>query len=84
MAKIELGMKYRDKISGFSGVATGYVQYITGCNQVLLGPKAKDDGTLPSSQWFDEQRLEDVTEENGRIVLDNGATPGCDVPAPIR
>jgi hypothetical protein len=84
MAKIELGMKYRDKISGFTGVATGYVRYITGCNQVLLGPKAKDDGTLPSSEWFDEQRVEDVTEAGGRVVLDNGATPGFDRPAPKR
>lgn len=84
MAKIVLGRKYRDKISGFTGVATGYVNYITGCNQALLGPKAKDDGTLPQSHWFDEQRLEDVTEPGGQVVLDNGDAPGFDLPAPIR
>lgn len=79
---IELGMKYRDRISGFTGTATGYVRYITGCNQVLLGPKAKDDGTLSPSEWFDEQRL--VQVEGERIVLDNGSTPGFDRPAPKR
>lgn len=77
-----LGNHYRDKITGFTGVATGRVEYITGCNQVLLAPAAGKDGTLRSAEWFDEQRLDIVARK--RIVLDNGATPGpCD-PAPVR
>jgi hypothetical protein len=80
---IQLGRTYRDKISDFIGVATGYVQYITGCNQVLLGPKVKEDGSLPNSQWFDEQRLEPV-QNVPDVTLDNGHTPGFGEEAPIR
>jgi len=78
-----LGKTLKDRITGFQGVATGYVSYLTGCNQVLLAPKVKEDGTLPDSSWFDEQRLE-VVEGIAAITLDNGESPGADRPAPRR
>ncbi len=78
----KLGKKYKDKITGFEGVATGYVEYISGCNQLLLAPPVGSDGTLRDSQWFDEQRLKALYAD--RIVLDNGNTPGCDRAAPKR
>ncbi len=28
---IELGRTYKDRITGFKGVATGFVEYLTGC-----------------------------------------------------
>lgn len=77
-----LGITFRDKISGFQGVATAHCKYITGCNQTLLAPKSSD-GKAVESCWFDDQRLEEV-KGVPRIVLDNGGTPGCDIPAPIR
>lgn len=76
-----LGATYRDKITGFQGVATGYVSYITGCNQVLLAPKSTD-GTLKSSEWLDEQRLDRVAVDV--LTLDNGVSPGSDKAAPRR
>lgn len=78
-----LGATYKDKITGFVGVATGRVEYISGCNQVLLAPKAGQDGSMKSSEWFDEQRLDEV-DGAPRVVLDNGANPGCDIAAPKR
>lgn len=84
MAKIQLGRTYKDVITGFQGVATGYVQYITGCNQVLLAPRA-EGGSAPDSHWYDEQRVEQVG--TARIVLDpvaNAQSPGCDKAAPVR
>ena len=90
--KITLGATYRDKVTGFVGMATGKVtgfvgmatgkvKYLTGCSQVLLNPTVDKDGKLRDSSWFDEQRLEiDATVR--RVVLDNGATPGPDKPAP--
>lgn len=77
-----LGATYQDKITGFEGVATGYVQYITGCNQVLLAPKATD-GVMKESQWIDEQRLEIVPTARV-ITINNGSNPGCDRAAPKR
>jgi hypothetical protein len=80
---INLGHTYRDKITGFRGVAVGVVQYLSGCNQALLAPKCGDDGSLRESQWFDLQRLE-LIDQVPPVTLDNGATPGCDRAAPKR
>jgi hypothetical protein len=79
---IELGMTVRDRITGFTGVVTGYVRYISGCNQALVVPKVKEDGSLIDPAWYDEQRLEDTGK--GIMELDNGAHPGPDKPAPKR
>lgn len=79
---IQLGSTYKDKITGFQGVATGFVQYISGCNQALIAPRVGPDGGGKDSQWFDQQRLELVDVE--RVVLENGATPGHDKSAPKR
>jgi len=79
---VQLGKKYKDKITGFEGIATGTVQYISGCNQALLAPAVGADGALKDSQWLDEQRLQPVEGET--ITLDNGENPGFDCAAPKR
>jgi hypothetical protein len=81
MANFELGFTYVDRITGFTGVATGHVRYITGCNQVNLTPKVASDGKQRDPAWFDEQRLERVTSEE-QIVLNNDTTPGFGPAAP--
>jgi len=80
--KTVLGTTMRDTITGFTGVVTGRAEYISGCAQALLVPKAKDDGSLPESHWFDEQRLESLPIV--QVALNNGDTPGCDREAPKR
>jgi hypothetical protein len=80
---INLGMTYKDKITGFSGVATGFVKYISGCNQALIQPRCGEDGSMRDSVWFDQQRLEPVPEAP-IVTLENGATPGFDRAAPRR
>lgn len=77
-----IGRLVKDKITGFSGRVTGYVQYITGCNQALVAPPIDKDGKGVSAAWFDEQRLEFV--DGSRLTLDNSKSPGCGEPAPIR
>lgn len=77
----QLGAKARDTITGFEGVITGHVAYITGCNQVLIASKATN-GKGGEVGWFDEQRVEILKSK--RIVLDNSRSPGPDAPAPIR
>ena len=92
-----LGCHVTDRITGFAGVCTGYVQYITGCNQLLVAPPAgegisNDEG----GRWFDESRLE-IDEYEGRFgitkegivdYLDHEAPrtkgAGFDRPAPKR
>jgi hypothetical protein len=79
---IQLGCTYRDKITRFEGVATGYVVYITGCNQVLLAPPVDSDGKLREAQWIDEQRLDEQVADP--IVLNNSSSTGFDKAAPKR
>lgn len=77
-----LGFTYRDRITGYSGIAIGHCAYLTGCSQTLLIPKIGADGKRQDGEWFDDQRLEQL--EAPRISLNNGATPGCDRAAPKR
>lgn len=76
---IALGVKAKDKLTGFQGCVTGRCEYLTGCNQYSLLPPAKDDGTFVEPRWFDEQRLEVIDATALRLQNDN---PGCDMPAP--
>ena len=39
MQKFEMGVQVEDVITGFKGTVTGYVKYITGCNQYLVSPR---------------------------------------------
>ncbi|NLB78932.1 MAG: hypothetical protein GX796_08850 [Clostridiaceae bacterium] len=81
MSTIKLGATYKDVITGFQGVATGHVRYLTGCNQALIQPEAKD-GDFKEAYWIDEQRLERVG--GATITLDNEASPGFDKAPPMR
>jgi hypothetical protein len=78
-----LGLKARDRITGFNGTITGFVTYISGCNQALITPSLAPDGALREPMWIDEQRLI-VDRGPERIVLDNRRAPGFDKQAPKR
>ena len=54
--KMKHGATYRDEITGFEGIATGVVKYITGCDQVLLAPQSRD-GLKLDAHWFDVARV---------------------------
>ena len=80
---MKLGQIARDKITGFKGVLTGHANYLTGCDQYLLSPKCKEDGSHIDGRWFDEGRLEvfgdaffyeDVKANENR----------CDIQAPVK
>jgi len=80
---IELGRRYVDKITNFRGVATGHVDYLSGCSQTLLAPHVSGEGSLIESAWFDDQRLE-LEKGSSKISLNNSETPGFDKAAPKR
>lgn len=60
--KIELGNEVKDRITGFQGIATGKAEYLTGCNQYVVQPICEKNTSYPDAQWFDEGRLEFVSE----------------------
>ena len=78
-----LGSTVVDRVTGFSGIVTGYVTYLSGCNQALVVPKMGRDGKKPDGEWFDEQRLI-VDTKRPKVVLDNARAPGFDTAAPKR
>lgn len=75
-----LNKKATDLITEFTGTVTAYCQYVTGCDQYLLTPKCKEDGTKPQSYWFNVNRLE--FEDDGRPKLNTKKDKGPDIEAP--
>lgn len=79
--KVKLGQKVKDVITGFTGIITGHVEYISGCNQSLLQPPVKPDGDYVESRWFDDDRMLMVDEKPVELPIEN---PGFDTAAPRR
>ncbi len=68
MQRIKMGSTASDILTTFTGVVTGYAQYITGCDQYLLTPKGKDKHKKDESEWFDDNRLT-INSKIKRVVL---------------
>ena len=56
--KHQLGLEAKDKISGFVGIITARVDYLTGCNRYCLNPREIREGKIVDSQYFDEDQIE--------------------------
>jgi len=52
-----LGLKAKDKVTGFEGVVSSVCFDLYGCVQMVLTPEVKE-GKFNDSHWFDEKRLE--------------------------
>ena len=60
---IKLGQMVIHLITGFEGIATSRVEYLTGCIQVGLTRKMKDgDDKPPEAHYFDEPFCEVIGE----------------------
>lgn len=57
-----LGRKYRDRVTGFSGIAATVSFDLYGCVQVWLTPPVNEKGECPVGRWFDIDRLTCVDE----------------------
>lgn len=72
--KAILGKKYKDKISGFAGIAFARSIFLYGCIRVLLSPDKLDkDGKCLDDVWFDEEQLELVKEK--KEIKKNNTNP---------
>lgn len=60
MAKIKLGDKVEDTVSGFTGIAFGTTLFLHGCTRVGVQPPVDKEGKLPEASWFDEPQLKNV------------------------
>jgi hypothetical protein len=55
---ITLGVKAKDKVTGFEGIVTGRAEYLYGCEQYCINPKVDKAGKVLDAQWFDVGRIE--------------------------
>jgi hypothetical protein len=60
---MKLGDVVRDKISGFSGVATCRLDYLNGCVRWAVSPRILHEAKPVDPQYFDEEQLEIVPDE---------------------
>ena len=50
-----LGLKVRDRVTGFEGIASTIGFDLYGCVQALVTPEMDKEGKLADSRWFDRQ-----------------------------
>ena len=67
---IDLGVEYECVITGFRGVATAFVTYISGCDQVCLDPGMDKEGNRGKIHYVDVNSLRlPLTNPKSKIVL---------------
>lgn len=57
MARINLGDKVKDEVSGFTGIAIGRMIFLHGCDRVIVQPAVGKDGKMGDNATFDEPQL---------------------------
>lgn len=78
-----IGREVKDRVTGFEGIATGHVEYITGCNQTRVQPRVGETGKIPDAEWIDDSRLMVDLNADARLVLEGSeAENGADGLAP--
>jgi len=75
MSEVKLGVKAKDLVTGFEGIVTSKVEYLTGCTQFGLTPPAKD-GKVESIEYFDGRRLEVIGEGVSPAAVTDEKDPG--------
>lgn len=71
--KFKLGSKIRDKVSGVEGITTSRTEFLNGCIQYNIHPKADKDGKHVDIYNYDEQQLE---------LIDDGIHKNVSPPKP--
>jgi len=53
-----LGLRVKDKVTGFKGVCTSVSYDLYGCVQVIINPGCDKEGKLGEGAWFDVNRVD--------------------------
>lgn len=67
--EIKLGIKARDRITGFEGIIVHHTKFITGCDHVGLQPVGDKDDPNPDCGNFDYRQVEVI--DNTQITIDD-------------
>jgi hypothetical protein len=76
MFKLELGIKVRDKVTGYTGIVTGRTEWLYGCRRYVVQSQEMKDGKPIESQSFDEDALEVIQTRNKHVDGHRPATTG--------
>jgi len=58
MARIELGDRVKDRISGLKGIVTGITDWLYGCRRISVQPEEAKDGKPIETFCVDEPQVE--------------------------
>lgn len=84
MDEFKLGKEYKDKISGFVGIAVAKTEWINGCIRITLSPKLDKDGKFQDSVCLDIEQLEATGNEVTLVLRDGpGGEPGVPAREPV-
>ncbi len=57
MKNIKLGIRVKDEVTGFIGIANSKCEYLNGCVQYEVIPPIDEKGDPRKGKWIDEQQL---------------------------
>ena len=66
-----LGLKVRDRVTGFTGIVESISWDLYGCIQAVVRPPVNDKGEMPDGKWCDVLRL-DVLETTPIMAIPGG------------
>lgn len=73
---IKLGDEVQDLITGFQGIATARIIYITGCVRYEVTPEGLEKGNMIEPQWVDERTLKVIRKAKVKIKEKPLSGPG--------
>ncbi len=69
---IKLGSKVKDKVTGFQGIATARIEFLNGCIQIDVVPRAKKGAEkAPEGTYIDESQLEEIKDKKVNVKKKN-------------
>lgn len=81
---IKLGMKVRDRITGYEGIVTAACKYLNGCVSLQVeADQLKEDGDVHKPKWIDFQQLEILDAVAFTYLLVADERPGGPGPKPV-
>ena len=57
MKEVILGHEYKDRVTGFKGIAVAKTTHLNGCDRIAIQAKKGKDGNIEEAQVFDEPDL---------------------------
>lgn len=73
--KLKLGLKARDKVTGFEGVIVSRTICLNGCEQYAVRPLSTDSSKYKRAEVFDWQVIEYILENGEPIVVQEPIEP---------